>query len=190
MAVRVRPAAVADAPGITCAHVAAWQVAYRGIFPDRFLDDMTRDFGERMHRWEVIIVAPDQPDTVTLVAEREDDDEILGWLSYGPSRDEPAVVPSSRVPGPVGEIYGIYVHPEHWRTGAGTALMGVGLAGLGSDGYREATLWVLERNSAARRFYERHGWREDGARDHFERGGVQAVELRYRRPLSPAVTPG
>lgn len=187
MAVRVRPAAVDDAPGITHAHIAAWQVAYRGIFPDRFLDDMSLDFGDRMRRWEVIIVAPDQPDTVTLVAERED--EILGWLSYGPSRDEPAVIPSAGASRPVGEIYGIYVHPDHWRTGAGTALIGAGLAGLESDGYGEATLWVLEGNPAARRFYERHGWREDGARDQFERGGVPAVEVRYRRPLSPAVTP-
>ncbi len=173
--ITVRPALLEDASGITLVHITAWQVAYRGIFPDRFLDDLSAGFDDRMKRWQVIITTPEQPGSVTLVAER--DGEILGWLSYGPSRDEDA-------PPAEGEVYGIYIHPEHWGSGAGHALMDQGTKELRAAGYAEATLWVLEDNPRARRFYARHGWREDGAIEEFERGGATAMELRYRRPLT------
>jgi len=51
MAVTVRPAQVRDARDITSAHVTAWQVAYRGIFPDPFLDGLTDEFEDRVRRW-------------------------------------------------------------------------------------------------------------------------------------------
>jgi len=126
------------------------------------------------------------PGTVTLVAEL--DDVVVGWLGYGPSRDDPPADPSPGAAGPVGEIYGIYVHPDHWRAGAGTALMAEGEAGLAAAGFGEAMLWVLENNSGARRFYERLGWRHDGSTDVFERGGGRAFELRYRLPLGGTST--
>lgn len=173
--ITVRPAVVEDAAGITRVHITAWQVAYRGIFPDRFLDELSAGFGDRMKRWQVIITSPENPASVTLVAEREG--EILGWLSYGPGRDDDAS-PAA------GEVYGIYVHPEQWGTGAGHALMEEGTKELEAAGYEEATLWVLEDNARARRFYERHGWCEDGAVEEFERGGATAMELRYRRSLA------
>jgi RimJ/RimL family protein N-acetyltransferase len=43
---------------------------------------------------------------------------------------------------------------------------------------------VLEANPRARRFYERAGWRPDGARKHYERWGVTAPEIRYRKRLA------
>ena len=50
--------------------------------------------------------------------------------------------------------------------------------------YDEATLWVLEENPRARRFYERAGWRTDGERKADERWGVRAPEVRYRKRFS------
>jgi GNAT superfamily N-acetyltransferase len=182
MALSVRQATVKDARGITRVHIAAWQVAYRGIFPDRYLEDLSLDFDDRLRRWEVIIASPDVPGTVTLVAER--DGEVLGWLGYGPNRDDPPATCSAGGPDPVGEIYGIYVHPDHWRTGTGTALMEEAVARMAAAGFGEATLWVLEENPTARRFYERQGWRPDGAIDVFERGGANPTEVRYRLPLA------
>jgi len=181
MAVTVRLAEVRDARAVTRAHVAAWQVAYRGIFPDSFLDDMTRELEDRVRRWERIIVSPDVPGTVTIVAEL--DGEVVGWLGYGPTRDDD-LAPAER--GGTGEVYGIYVHPDRWGSGAGRALLGEGVARLEEAGFVQATLWVLEDNRSARRFYEHHGWRHDGAREVFERAGVRPMELRYRRPLGEA----
>lgn len=176
MATVVRPAVVADAAGITEVHVRAWQVAYRGIFPDSFLDDFDSQMDERRRRWETIIVAPDHAGTVTLVTD-DGVGRITGWASHGPSRDSDVTLPT-------GEIYGIYVHPGHWRAGDGTELMTACVEQMAAARLPEATLWVLEDNKAARRFYERRGWRPDGATDWFERGAARAVEVRYRRPLT------
>jgi hypothetical protein len=44
-------------------------------------------------------------------------------------------------------------------------------------------LWVFEDNAAARAFYERHGWINDGVRAEFEVGQARPIEIRYSRPL-------
>jgi hypothetical protein len=59
---------------------------------------------------------------------------------------------------------------------------------LPSRGYTEATRWVLEEKARARLFYERPGRSVDGATALFERGGGQAIEIRYYRPLWPSST--
>lgn len=54
------------------------------------------------------------------------------------------------------------------------------------DSHTEATLWVLEANARARRFYERKGWAVDGAAREEEVGGRRVTEVRYRRLLAAA----
>ena len=49
--------------------------------------------------------------------------------------------------------------------------------------FREAVLWVLDDNLRARRFYEKHGWRLDGASKHDVHLGVEVAEIRYRISL-------
>jgi GNAT superfamily N-acetyltransferase len=173
----VRGATTGDARAIAEANVRAWQVAYRGIMPDRYLDELDSDLATQVARRRVNIGAPDEPRLFNLVAEREG--AVVGWLAAGPSRDEDRHETQA-------EIWAVYVHPDAWRTGAGSALMSAALDRLVEEGYTESTLWVFEANPRARRFYERHGYRTDGATSIFERGGGQAVEIRYRRPLAGA----
>lgn len=45
---------------------------------------------------------------------------------------------------------------------------------------RVQTLWTLEGNAPARRFYERRGFVTDGAQKVFDVPG-QPIEIRYRR---------
>lgn len=56
----------------------------------------------------------------------------------------------------------LYVLPEHWRSGIGSALHDYGLGQLRSMRFAEARLWTLAENTAARRFYEKRGWTETG----------------------------
>jgi RimJ/RimL family protein N-acetyltransferase len=57
-------------------------------------------------------------------------------------------------------LQGFYVLPEHWGTGVASELHEAVLAE--QPGCAELKLWVLEENHRARRFYEKHGWRENG----------------------------
>jgi ribosomal protein S18 acetylase RimI-like enzyme len=171
----VRDATIGDARAVAEANVRGWQVAYRGIMPDRYLDELADDFESQVARRRVHLGAPDEPRLFNLVAER--DGAVIGWLAAGPSRDDDRHEKQA-------EIWAVYVHPDAWRTGAGSALMTAGIERLVEQGYTEATLWVFEANPRARRFYERYGYRTDGATGIFERGGGQAIEVRYRRPLA------
>jgi ribosomal protein S18 acetylase RimI-like enzyme len=54
----------------------------------------------------------------------------------------------------VGEIWALYVLPEHWGKGAGLALWDGAREGLKEEGCTQVTLWVLLRNERALRFYE------------------------------------
>lgn len=45
------------------------------------------------------------------------------------------------------------------------------------------TLWTLELNQRARRFYERAGFELDGARKQLTIAGVELWEVRYRKEL-------
>jgi RimJ/RimL family protein N-acetyltransferase len=83
----------------------------------------------------------------------------------------------------VGEIRAIYLVPAAWGRGHGRDLMTAALADLAAAGYAEATLWVLDRNNRARRFYEAAGFRADGSVKEYNGIGFTLPEVRYRRQL-------
>ena len=64
----------------------------------------------------------------------------------------------------VGDVFlrTLYVVPERWRSGLGSALHDLALERLRERGCREAKLWTLEENWTARRFYEKRGWTLNG----------------------------
>jgi GNAT superfamily N-acetyltransferase len=81
--------------------------------------------------------------------------------------DDTGTIVGSVVVRPDGELARLHVHPERWRCGIGQALHD-------AAGDRARSLWVIDRNERARRFYERNGW----VLDPTER---QGNEVRYRR---------
>ena len=107
----------------------------------------------------------------------ECDGIVLGWMTCGGSRDEDA---SSDV----GELHGVYVDPQAWGKGIGSALMKECLAQLRSQGYARATLWVFAANDSTRNWYERQGWRPDGTESSFPIAGTELPVVRYERSLS------
>jgi ribosomal protein S18 acetylase RimI-like enzyme len=159
----IEPALPGDAERVARVHTRSWQHAYRGIFSDEYLDSL--DWRERLPLWEGVIAAA-RPDQVLVVA--RSGDAVIGFASAGPARDED-------LPSGAQEIYAIYLDPGFWSHGIGSRLLQAVL------GQRETYLWVLEDNHRARRFYQAHGFRPDGTRLTYERCGVSAPELRYRR---------
>jgi len=164
----VRDATGDDAEGIERIRVRGWQVAYRHLYPPDELDRLPVDAS----RWRRRIERPPRGWTILVAGSGG---RLLGFASTGPSRDEPGV----------GELYAIYVDPDAWSQGAGRALLAHAEGRLAAA-YAHATLWVLEQNGRARRFYEAAGWIPDGGRQEVERLGVSPPEVRYRKRLSAA----
>jgi ribosomal protein S18 acetylase RimI-like enzyme len=172
--VRIRPATPTDADALAAVQVTSWQRAYRGIFPDEYLDGL--DAGRWRTGWQRMLAETDWPRRGTLLAETPDG-ELTGFADVRPTRDDDA----GDVP--TGELTSIYLSPQHWGTGAGRELLSAATEQLRQAGFTEATLWVLEGNTRARRFYASAGWRPDGARKDAVIAGVPVVEVRYRRRL-------
>jgi hypothetical protein len=66
--------------------------------------------------------------------------------------------------------------------------MSAALACLAEARFGQATLWVLDSNARARRFYEAGGWRADGAQKIEESWGFPITQVRYKRSLTPSGT--
>jgi ribosomal protein S18 acetylase RimI-like enzyme len=163
----IRQAVPDDAEAVERVRLAGWQTAYRGAIPDSYLDAMVVNAGRRRAH---LAGPPDGFIAGVAVA----GDAVIGWVSAGPCRDE-----DRREPGQ-GEVFACYVHPDWWRHGAGRLLMEHALAALHEAGRDDVTLWVLEANDRARRFYDRFGFVPDGERM-LRDFGESVAEVRYWR---------
>ena len=165
----VREARTEDLPAVAMVRARTWQAAYAGLVDDAELRTLTDP--DVVGAWAVR--AATMSTTTYTVAEL--DDEVVGFAAYGAERAD--------APQPWrGEVYALYVLPEHWRSGAGSALMHAALDELAGNGFDHVTLWVLVGNERAIAFYRRHGFHETGevVRDH--RG---LDDLRMARLLGP-----
>ncbi len=149
--VRIRLARLHDAPAIAAVHVRAWQTAYRGIVPDSYLDTM--DLAAREERWQERLAHPSESE-FTFVAEltghtKETPGAIIGFASGGPERNS--------VAGYDGELYGIYLLPEHRGKGIGRRLVAATAKWLSERGTQSLVIWVLKENLNGRAFYEALG---------------------------------
>jgi GNAT superfamily N-acetyltransferase len=164
-------------------HVRTWQGAYHGLIPQSYLDALRPE--DRLPMWEEVLSHSAWPRQGTFVLLDSDapgvdrptvDPVVLGFASFGPSRDDDAA-------DSVGELHTLYVDPGSWERGGATRLMDAVVAALQKAGFTTATLWVLDTNAHARRFYERRGWRPDGSTKLHDWGAFVATDVRYRRPL-------
>jgi GNAT superfamily N-acetyltransferase len=200
--IRIRPARAPDGPAIARIRAESWQVAYAGVIPAPTLAEMTApDAVAREGEWrsahsmEGVLIAEshdgaDAPGDRTAdggPAHRTPADsapaDLIGFAAFGPERreDDDPGQPGSEPPdhGPA-ELYAIYVVPSRWSTGAGSALLDGVIALAAQSGYTDMSLWVLEANDRARRFYEQAGFALTGESAVLSRlDGV--LQVRYRR---------
>ena len=161
----VRLARPEDASVLGPLHVRSWQEAYAHIIPEPFLEKL--DPVARSERFAEIIA----DESVTMLVE-EDGGDIAGFCSFGSAREVEGW----------GEVYAIYLRAESWGRGLGQALLAEAQSQL-EGRFDQAMLWVLTRNTRARAFYERNGWRANGVAQYLEIAGNSIEELRYDRDL-------
>lgn len=166
----IRPACVTDAQDIARIHILAWQTAYRGLVPDAYLASM--DLQQRCDSWEKLLAASQHPVVVA-----QSGSSLAGWADFGASRDVSAA-PSA------GEIYGIYLAPERWRRGIGSQLFAAAIHALAQADFSSASLWVLQDNPVARRFYERMGMSCEDLPCPVTLGGRELQKVRYHMQIA------
>lgn len=160
MSLQIRYANMNDSSVLGLIHSESWKVAYKGIVPDSVLDNMSVEKGEKKF-YDSFINGLER----NVIAFKNN--QAAGFMCLGKCRDED--LDSS-----YGEIWGIYLLPSFWRQGIGKELLQWGINDLRNKGYNKISLWVLEENINARKFYEKMGFVHDGT----------VKELDFSKPLN------
>jgi len=171
--IELREAWHGDELAVAELHVRSWQEAYRGLMPAGFLDRL--DPRDRASRYTFESTEEGAPTTVLAIVGGEGAGRIAGFATFGPSRDE-----DTRG---LGEVYALYVDPSRYRGGVGRLLMAEARRRLGAAGFTKAILWVFHDNDRAAGFYEREGWRPDGATRIEQPYRIVSKVDRFRRTL-------
>jgi ribosomal protein S18 acetylase RimI-like enzyme len=169
----LRPAEPADAMAVARVHVRSWQVAYRTLLPDEYLDQLRPE--DRAQRYDFTHQDPNKP--FTLIA--TEGEEVCGFVTTMPSRDND--LPQH------GELCALYVDPGRWHCGIGCALIAAARSHLSELGFPNALLWVMRGNARAARFYDIDKWASDGECRKVMVWSVIVEEVRYRRVLDVPV---
>ncbi len=164
MNIKIRRATLQDVSIISQIHAECWKTAYRGIMPQKYLDELKVDFWvPTFTNWIENGIF-----SVYLICV----DEIpVGCTAYGKSRDD-------KLPD-WGEVISVYIRSDYWGKGLAKKLLEYVLLCMRQDGYRNCYLWVLKENLRARHFYEkiRFEWNQDELFSDIM--GKQIVDVRY-----------
>lgn len=163
---RIRYANIVDAKTLGEIHSKSWKVAYKGIVPDEILKNITVE--KRQAYFEKALTEKWEEDAIIFK-----DNDAVGLICIGKCRDADKT-------DTCGEIWGIYLLPEYWNMGIGSELINWGINELKKRNYSKVILWVLEENINARKFYEKVGFKHDGAIKEITIG-KKLIEHRYEK---------
>jgi len=149
-AVTIRQASLEDTPAIARIVNASWRAAYAGIVPADVLDALS----DEKKQAQLAAGLDRSPEMRYYVLEA--DGVPVGAACLHPTRDED--LPEA------GEFSFFYLLPAYWRSGYGTLLLAHVEREAKTHGYLILCCWTLEENARAIAFYEKNGFRRDGAR--------------------------
>lgn len=159
----LRPATSADLPGITDVFWECWTRSYAAFAS---AEDLAR-----LSRADADVVWADAVTRGSTVVAVDASGPVTGVVRFDVTGDQLAV-------------HSLYVHPDAQGHGLGGLLLDAADDDAGPvDG---SDLWVLRDNKAARTFYDRRGWRPDGATRIEEAFGVPETRLTRTRPGAAA----
>ena len=145
LALSVRVARPKDAAEVARIYIESWHDTYPAVLSRALLCSMTPK--GQTARWLAAIRAQKRENV--LVAE-DAKHGIVAMTSLGPARD--------RSFGYDGEVYTLYVDPNHYGKGAGRTLLKGAFAILSARGFSSCVIWAHAGNNA-RFFYETMGGR-------------------------------
>jgi putative acetyltransferase len=123
-------------------------------------------------------------DRYAVVAEVEDEIAGFGRIRLGAIPDAPADRLLALVDRPVAEVTAVYVHPDHARTGLGTAILDALEARAREAG---ATVIGLLAARNAVEFYEGNGYEAVASRSHEPAEGVEMAATWMEKAITDQV---
>ena len=162
----IRMVAHSDVHALARVQVAAWQRAYVGIIPERYLEGYTEQM--RREAWTRHLAQPT---------------EGISTFVWESARGVEGFVCVRCVPDAC-ELMALYVHPDAWGEGVGHALHEHAIRELNASEHARAFLWVLADNTRATTFYTRHGWQRDDQSKHQDYAGESVEQHLYTRSVS------
>lgn len=144
----VRPATEADIEQVQGVARAAWNAAYEDIVSEGAIGEAVADW----YGTATLSGTFESDRHVFLVAEA--DGHVVGFCH--------GVLADGEDAKREGDILRLYVHPDHWDHGVGTALLEAVEHELEAQGSEELHAMVLADNERGNAFYEEHGFRKEG----------------------------
>ncbi len=154
--IQIRQATQDDIPIIAALHVEGWKGAYGGIVDQAHLDSLTVE--QRAKDWTQWMATGESDIFIGDV-----EGKPAGFVVTGRTKTPPPGSSPIR-PSHSGEIYALYLHPDHWRKGLGTALIKHAARHLKENKHSAVCLWVLDANTRAKAFYEKMGGQKLGGK--------------------------
>lgn len=146
MELQITLAGMCDLEDMVKIHCESWKHAYRGIISD---DYIRRKNLSRHDKWLSILSGENKKHYIV-----KHNGTPVGMVSIDVPREAPE--PDTY------EIFGLYILPEYARMGFGSEVMTLMEEKIRQMGYKRISLWVLEPNLPARKFYEKLGFAPDG----------------------------
>jgi len=172
----VRPAEIGDAKAVAEVHAIAAKAAYAGILTEEQMAALAPT--NRETKWREAIEFSDPQIHVAVLENAKGKEEVVGFVGFDRSRDP-------KTPATTGEIWAIYIKPEHWGKGVGVMLWDTTREGLEEEGCTHVTVWLPLRNERALRFHELAGFkREMKTAKTSQIGAVKIEEIRLKRSVS------
>ena len=160
----IRRAVAGDAQKIG----AVFDAAVRGGW--MYLGELAREPMFPPDEWDKLVI-DHAPPNVLLVAideQHDEQDNVVGFTAVHPRE---------------GEMFLLFVHPEHAGRGVGRALLDAAHEAMRAAGCREAFLYTHEENKRALAVYQAAGYRRDGSVRESDFRGVHLREPRLVKPL-------
>lgn len=159
----IRKMTESDRREVSELYVAAWKEGYKGLLPQKYLDELTpADKINRVIDDGSFVVLDGERIAAHCHARAANEPEWRGW----------------------GEIHTMYTHPDYWRKGYGTAVFKHAEDWLYERGFNEVYLYVLEGNERAERFYRAQGFFPNGGTLCCEIAGIVVNDNRYTKYCS------
>lgn len=148
-----------DADEAARLYVRSWQAGYKGLLPQYYLDLLSPE------RWRDRFAG--LPVSFVLT----ENGVVAGHSCARPAEDE-------RMPG-WGDVHTLYVLPEYWGKGFGTALLDNSVKWLEQQGFCRIYFWALDTNVRVRRLYEKYGFVCTSDTLLCQVGDTEVTNLRY-----------